>query len=74
MIFQKCFDYLIESIFVEFGERNLVGIQMGTKFAPLLADLCFYSNEAKFFHYEWVEPYGISVSQPVVDILLVIHQ
>ena len=43
--------YLIDNIFVEFGERifqQTIGIPMGTNCAPLLADLFLYSYEAEF--------------------------
>ena len=43
--------FLIDNIFVMFGERvcqQTVGIHMGTNCAPLLADLFFYSHEADF--------------------------
>ena len=44
-------DYLIDNIFVVFGNRvfqQTVGIPMGTNCAPLLADLFLYSYEAEF--------------------------
>ena len=44
-------EYLIDTIFVEFGGRIIqqtIGIPMGTNCAPLLADLCLYSYEAEF--------------------------
>ena len=44
-------EYLIDIIFVEFGERifqQTIGIPMGTNCAPLLADLFLYSYEAQF--------------------------
>ena len=43
--------FLIESIFVDFGNQifqQTVGIRMGTNCAPLLADLFLYSYEAEF--------------------------
>ena len=43
--------YLIDNIFVEFGERifqQTIGIPMGTYCALLLADLFLYSYEAEF--------------------------
>jgi hypothetical protein len=44
-------EFLIDNIFVIFGGRvfqQTVGIPMGTKCAPPLADLFLYSNEADF--------------------------
>ena len=46
----KMLEYLIDSIFVEFGGRifqQTIGIPMGTNCAPLLADLFLYSYEAE---------------------------
>ena len=45
-------EYLIDSIFVEFGRRifqQTIDILMGTNCALLLADLFLYSYEAEFF-------------------------
>ena len=47
----KMLEYLIDSIFVEFGGRifqQTIGIPMDTNRAPLLADLFLYSYEAEF--------------------------
>ena len=47
-------EILINNIFVMFGRRvfqQTVGIPMGTKYAPLLADLFFYSFEADFIQW-----------------------
>ena len=47
----KMLEYLIDNIFVEFGEQiyqQKIGIPMGTNCAPLLADLFLYSHEAEF--------------------------
>ena len=47
----KMLEYLIDNIFMEFGERifqQKIGIPMGTNCAPLLADLFLYSYEADF--------------------------
>ena len=44
-------EYLIDTIFVEFGGRifqQTIGILMGTNCAPLLADFFLYSYEAEF--------------------------
>ena len=44
-------EYLIDTIFVEFGGwifQQSIGIPMGTNCAPLLADLLLYSYEAEF--------------------------
>ena len=44
-------ELLIDNIFVHFGEclfRQVIGIQMGTNCAPLLADLFLYSYENEF--------------------------
>jgi hypothetical protein len=44
-------EFLIDNIFVIFGERvfqQTVGIPMGTNCAPLLTDLFLYSYEADF--------------------------
>jgi hypothetical protein len=44
-------EFLIDSIFVSFGEalfQQVVGITMGTNCAPLLADLFLYSCESEF--------------------------
>jgi hypothetical protein len=44
-------EYLIDNIFVVFGGgvfQQTVGIPMGTKCAPILADLFLYSYEADF--------------------------
>ena len=44
-------EFLIDNIFVQFGGRlfcQVIGIPMGTKCAPLLADLFFYSYENEF--------------------------
>jgi hypothetical protein len=46
-------EFLIENIFIIFGERvfqQTFVIPMGTNWAPLLADLFLYSYEAKFIH------------------------
>ena len=43
-------EYLVDNIFVVFGERfskQIVGIAMGTNCAPLLADIFLYSYEAE---------------------------
>ena len=47
----KMIEFLIENIFVQFGERlvhQLTGIPMGTNCALLLADLFLYSYENEF--------------------------
>ena len=47
----KMTEFLIDNIFVQFGGRlfcQVIGIPMGTNFAPLLADLFLYSYENKF--------------------------
>ena len=44
-------DFLIDNIFVLFGERvfqQTIGIPMGTNCAPLLADLFLHAYEARF--------------------------
>jgi hypothetical protein len=44
-------EFLIDNIFVSFGEipfQQVVGIPMGTNYAPLLADLFLYSYESEF--------------------------
>ena len=44
-------NFVINSIYLELGDRvyqQTVGIPMGTKCAPLLADLFLYSYEADF--------------------------
>ena len=41
-------EFLIDNIFVQFGGclfRQVIGIQIGTNFASLLADLFLYSYE-----------------------------
>ena len=46
----KMLEYLINNIFVEFGGRifqQIIGIPMGTKCVPSLADLFLYSYEAE---------------------------
>ena len=43
--------YLLDNIFIRFGSklyRQIVGIPMGTKCAPLVADLFLFSNERDF--------------------------
>ena len=43
-------EFLIDNIFVSFGTtlfQQVVGIPMGTNYAPLLADLCCYSYESE---------------------------
>ena len=47
----KMIGFLIDNIFVQFGERlfrQVIGIPMGTNCAPLLADLFLYSYENEF--------------------------
>ena len=47
----KIIEFLIDSIFVQFGGRlfrQVIGIPMGTSCAPLLADLCLHSYENRF--------------------------
>ena len=47
----KMTEFLVENIFVQFGERlfcQVIGISMGNNCAPLLADLFFYSYENEF--------------------------
>ena len=44
-------EFLIDNIYVEFGGnvyQQTVGILMGTKCAPFVADLFLYSNEDDF--------------------------
>ena len=44
----KIVEFLVDNIYVRFGgqfSRQMVGIPMGTNFAPLLADLFLYSYE-----------------------------
>ena len=44
-------EFLVDNIFVVFGGKvfqQIVGIQMGTNCAPLLADIFLYSYEAEF--------------------------
>jgi hypothetical protein len=44
-------DYLIDNIFVKFGDktfRQVIGIPMGTNCAPLLADLFLFAYESEF--------------------------
>ena len=44
-------EFLIDNILVQFGGclfRQVIGIQMGTNCAPLLADLLLYSYENEF--------------------------
>ena len=44
-------EFLVDNIFVVFGGKvlqQIVGIPMGTNFAPLLADIFLYSYEAEF--------------------------
>ena len=47
----KMIEFLIDNIFVQFGGhlfRQVTGIPVGTKCAPLLADLFLYSYENEF--------------------------
>ena len=47
----KIIDFLIDSIFVQFGGRlfrQVIGIPIGTNCAPLLADLFLFSYENEF--------------------------
>ena len=47
----KIIEFLIDNIFVQFGEHlfhQMTGIPMGTNCAPLLADLLLYSYQNKF--------------------------
>ena len=47
----KMLEFLVDNIFVVFGGKvfqQIVGIPMGTKCAPLLADIFLYSYEAEF--------------------------
>ena len=47
----KTIEFLIDNIFVQFGGclfHQVIGIPMGTKCAPLLADLFLYSYENEF--------------------------
>ena len=49
----KMIEFLIDSIFVQFGRRlfrQMIGIPMGTNCAPLLADLFYYSYENEFLY------------------------
>ena len=44
-------EFLVDNIFVVFGGKvfqQIVGIQMGTNCAPLLADIFLFSYEAEF--------------------------
>ena len=44
-------EFLVDNIFVVFGGKvfqQIVGIPMGTNYAPLLADIFLYSYEAEF--------------------------
>ena len=44
-------EFQVDNIFVVFGGkvfRRIVGIPMGTNYAPLLADIFLYSYEAEF--------------------------
>ena len=44
-------EFLIDNIFVTFGGclfRQVIGIPVGTNWAPLLADLFLYSYESEF--------------------------
>ena len=48
----KMIEFLIDNIFVQFGERlfcQMIGIPMGTNCAPLLADFFLYLYENEFF-------------------------
>ena len=47
----KMIEFLVDNIYVRFGGqlfRQMVGIPMGTNYAPLLADLFLYSYENEF--------------------------
>ena len=47
----KMIEFLVDNIFVQFGGRlfrQVIGIPMGTNYAPLLADLFLYSYENEF--------------------------
>ena len=47
----KILEFLVDNIFVIYAGKvfqQIVGIQMGTNCAPLLADIFLYSYEAKF--------------------------
>ena len=47
----KMIEFLIDNIFVQFGRCvfcQVIGIPMGTNYAPLLADLFLYSYENEF--------------------------
>ena len=47
----KMIEFLIDNIFVQFGERlfcQMIGISVRTSCAPLLADLFLYSDENEF--------------------------
>ena len=47
----KMTEFLIDNIFVQFGEclfHQVIGIPVGANCAPLLADLFLYSHENKF--------------------------
>ena len=44
-------EFLVDNIFVVFGWKlfqQIVGIRMGTNFAPLLAEIFLYSYKAEF--------------------------
>ena len=50
----KMLEFLVDNIFVVFAGKvfqQIVGIQMGTDCAPLLADIFLYSYEAEFIQY-----------------------
>ena len=47
----KMLEFLVDNIFVVFAGKvfqQIIGIPMGTNFAPLLADIFLYSYEAEF--------------------------
>ena len=44
-------NFLLDNIYIRFGNtvyRQVVGIPMGTRCAPLIADLFLYCNESQF--------------------------
>ena len=56
---KKMLAYLIDNIFMEFGGRifqQTIGTPIGTKCAPLLADLFLYSYKAEFYHQNTKSP------------------
>ena len=70
-------EFVIDNIYVEFGGhiyQQTVGIQMGTNYAPLVADVFLYSYEADFVNIYKMSKFKKQHNNPLISLFSIYMQ